>query len=56
MTPGVSPDSSRRLFDLVYHEALPGGGRDGLTAADVLAELWANPGECRDSFVLPTHA
>ncbi|SBW18653.1 hypothetical protein FDG2_0757 [Candidatus Protofrankia californiensis] len=41
LTPGHGFDSALRLFDLVRQEALPGGGRRGLKAADVLAELAA---------------
>jgi hypothetical protein len=39
LTPGRGPDSARRLFELVRNEALPGRGRGGLRANDVLAQL-----------------
>ncbi|SNQ50475.1 conserved hypothetical protein [Frankia canadensis] len=39
LTPGRGLDSTQRLFDLVYGEALPGRGRGGLRAEDVLAQL-----------------
>ncbi|WP_239342118.1 AAA family ATPase [Frankia sp. CiP3] len=41
LTPGQGSDPALRLFELVRQEALPGGGRGGLKAADVLAELAA---------------
>jgi len=39
LSPGRGPDSGRRLFDLVRRQALPESRREGITAADVLAEL-----------------
>ncbi|MCO7219246.1 ATP-binding protein [Klenkia sp. PcliD-1-E] len=39
LSPGRGPDSGRRLFDLVRQQALPESRREGLTAADILAEL-----------------
>lgn len=38
LSPDRAADSARRLFHLVQQEAMP-GGRGGLTAVDVLAEL-----------------
>lgn len=39
LTPGHGPDSARRLFDLVRNEAQPESRREGIRAANVLAEL-----------------
>ncbi|MCM3885045.1 ATP-binding protein [Frankia sp. R82] len=41
LTPGRGSDPALSLFHLVRQEALPHGGRGGLKAADVLAELAA---------------
>ncbi|MFJ2160541.1 AAA family ATPase [Streptomyces sp. NPDC087856] len=39
LTPGHGLDSANRLFELVRQQALPGSGRGGVTAQDVLATL-----------------
>ncbi|MFE7509879.1 hypothetical protein ACFU8I_01370 [Streptomyces sp. NPDC057540] len=39
LMPGHGADSARRLFDLVREQALPGAGRRGISADDVLAQL-----------------
>lgn len=54
LTPDRGSDSALRLFNLVRREALPDSRRDGIRAADVLAELGV--GDLLDLYPAPSRA